>query len=157
MHGKLLEHLLFYLSLMIIIQMSTKNQLLRGSREKKKEIQIRRPPFVKGSVVSIPDFTPKKPNSARRKIAKCKVLETIQKRVGQGPFITIKRPKYILAKIPGEKHGVKQHQTALIRGGGSKDCNSVNHTVVLGVCDVPPTPNRVNGRSHVGAKSNKKN
>lgn len=91
-------------------------------------------PFLKGVVMRARILTPKKPNSAKRPIAK--VILTNKKR--------------ITAHIPGIGHNLRRHSTVLIRGGGARDLPGVSFTCVRGKHDLICVPNRFNRRSIYG-------
>nr|UPY85183.1 ribosomal protein S12 [Gephyrocapsa oceanica] len=83
-------------------------------------------------------ISPKKPNSANRRIAKVK---------------TLKQPTFLTVKIPGEKHNLQQHSTVLICGGRSKDLIGVHLKAVRGKFDLLGVNNRKSSRSLYGVKS----
>ena len=80
--------------------------------------------------------TPKKPNSALRKIAQ----------------IRLTNEREVLAYIPGENHSLQEHSTVLIRGGRVKDLPGVKYHVIRGVLDLHSVKNKKNGRSKYGTK-----
>jgi small subunit ribosomal protein S12 len=92
-------------------------------------------PFKRGVCTKVTTKTPRKPNSAIRKIARV--------RLSNGMEIT--------AYIPGIKHTLQEHSVVLVRGGRVKDIG-VNYTVVRGKYDATGVANRLNGRSRYGAK-----
>lgn len=135
--------------------MSTINQLVKKNRTK----QVRKPkavtlqkgfnslknkptkfysPFKRGVCTKVTTATPKKPNSAVRKIARVKLTN--------GQEIT--------AYIPGEQHQLQEHSVVLVRGGRVKDIG-VRYTVVRGKLDATPVEGRKQGRSKYGAKKPK--
>lgn len=135
--------------------MSTLNQLLKKNRKKQppkpKAVVLRsgfnvlenRPtkynsPFKRGVCVKVRTATPKKPNSAIRKIARV--------RLTNGQEIT--------AYIPGMGHNLQEHSVVLVRGGKVKDV-SIRYTIVRGVLDATGVENRKKGRSQYGAKKPK--
>nr|UPY85226.1 ribosomal protein S12 [Gephyrocapsa oceanica] len=83
-------------------------------------------------------ISPKKPNSANRRIAKVK---------------TLKQPTFLTVKIPGEKHNLQQHSTVLICGGRSKDLIGVHLKAVRGKFDLLGVNSRKSSRSLYGVKS----
>lgn len=95
-------------------------------------------PFKRGVCVKVTTKTPKKPNSAIRKVARV--------RLTNGQEIT--------AYIPGEGHTLQEHSVVLVRGGRVKDIG-VRYTVVRGVLDATGVDVRKNARSRYGAKSPK--
>ena len=95
-------------------------------------------PFKRGVCVKVTTKTPRKPNSAIRKIARV--------RLTNGHEIT--------AYIPGEGHNLQEHSVVLVRGGRVKDIN-VRYTVVRGKLDAEGVGNRKQGRSRYGSKRTK--
>lgn len=94
-------------------------------------------PQKKGIVLRALTRTPRKPNSAVRKIAKISILST---------------KKRIFSYIPGEGHNLQQYSTVLIRGGGAKDLPGVKYHLVRGVWDFLGLLSRKNARSKYGIK-----
>ncbi len=92
-------------------------------------------PFKRGVCVKVTTTTPRKPNSAIRKIARV--------RLSNGQEVT--------AYIPGEGHNLQEHSVVLVRGGRVKDIG-VRYTIVRGVYDCAGVENRRKGRSRYGAK-----
>lgn len=93
-------------------------------------------PFVRGVCIKVTTMTPKKPNSALRKIARV--------RLTSGQEVT--------AYIPGIKHNLQEHALVLIRGGRVKDLPGVKYHVVRGVLNAEGVENRNQGRSKYGTK-----
>lgn len=93
-------------------------------------------PFKRGVCVKVTTMTPKKPNSALRKIARV--------RLSNGQEVT--------AYIPGIGHNLQEHSIVLIRGGRVKDLPGVRYHIVRGVYDTQGVENRNRGRSLYGAK-----
>ncbi len=93
-------------------------------------------PFKRGVCVKVTTTTPKKPNSALRKIARV--------RLSNGMEVT--------AYIPGIGHNLQEHSIVLIRGGRVKDLPGVRYTIVRGVYDTQGVENRKQGRSQYGVK-----
>jgi len=93
-------------------------------------------PFMRGVCVKVTTTTPKKPNSALRKIARV--------RLTSGQEVT--------AYIPGIKHNLQEHALVLIRGGRVKDLPGVKYHIVRGVLNAEAVENRRQGRSKYGAK-----
>ena len=93
-------------------------------------------PFKRGVCVKVTTMTPKKPNSALRKIARV--------RLSNGTEVT--------AYIPGEGHNLQEHSVVLIRGGRVKDLPGVRYHILRGVLDTQGVKNRKQRRSHYGAK-----
>ena len=96
-------------------------------------------PFKRGVCTQVRTMTPKKPNSALRKIARV--------RLSNGMEVT--------AYIPGEGHNLQEHSVVLIRGGRVKDLPGVRYHVVRGTLDSGGVNNRKKGRSKYGAKTPK--
>ncbi len=96
-------------------------------------------PFKRGVCVKVTTVTPKKPNSALRKIARV--------RLSNGMEVT--------AYIPGEGHNLQEHSIVMIRGGRVKDLPGVRYHVVRGVYDTQGVSDRKQGRSLYGAKKEK--
>lgn len=93
-------------------------------------------PFLRGVCIKVTTVTPKKPNSALRKIARV--------RLTSGQEVT--------AYIPGEGHNLQEHAVVLIRGGRVKDLPGVRYHIIRGKLDTTGVENRQQGRSKYGAK-----
>lgn len=93
-------------------------------------------PFKRGVCTKVTTITPKKPNSALRKIAKVRLTNGME----------------VTAYIPGEGHNLQEHSVVVIRGGRVKDLPGVRYHVVRGVLDTAGVENRKNERSKYGAK-----
>ena len=138
--------------------MPTMNQIIRKGRKKKttkttspalqytydslhrKKTQYRKgSPFKRGVCTKVYTATPKKPNSALRKIAKVRLSNGAE----------------VLAYIPGEGHNLQEHSIVLIRGGRVKDLPGVRYHIVRGVYDTQGVDGRKQGRSKYGAKKPK--
>ena len=138
--------------------MPTVNQLVRKGRQKlgkKSDVpalhytrntmkaQVRwtsGAPQKRGVCVLVKAVTPKKPNSALRKVARV--------RLSNGMEVT--------AYIPGEGHNLQEHSVVLIRGGRVKDVPGVRYHIIRGTLDTEGVANRRQGRSRYGAKTQKK-
>lgn len=96
-------------------------------------------PFKRGVCTKVTTTTPRKPNSAVRKIAR----------------VRLTNGKEVTAYIPGMGHNLQEHSVVLIRGGRVKDIN-VRYTIVRGVLDSEGVQKRMKGRSQYGAKRPKK-
>lgn len=107
--------------------------------KRKRSILPKGSPFKQGICVKVTTTTPKKPNSALRKIARV--------RLSNGMEVT--------AYIPGVGHNLQEHSIVLIRGGRVKDLPGVRYHVVRGVYDTMGVENRKQGRSLYGAKKEK--
>jgi small subunit ribosomal protein S12 len=123
--------------------MITINQLIKKPRKikihKKKTKALEKCPQKKGVCIRVTTMTPRKPNSAIRKIARVKLTN--------GYKVTV--------HIPGEGHNLQQHSTVLIRGGTVKDLPGVKYRVIRGKYDLQGIKNRKQGRSKYGTKKNK--
>ncbi len=97
-------------------------------------------PFMRGVCTKVTTMTPKKPNSALRKIARV--------RLTSGQEVT--------AYIPGIKHNLQEHSLVLIRGGRVKDLPGVKYHVVRGILNAEGVENRKQGRSKYGTKKGSK-
>jgi len=93
-------------------------------------------PQKRGVCIQVKTTTPKKPNSALRKIARVRLTNTIE----------------VTAYIPGEGHQLQEHSVILIRGGRVKDLPGVRYHVIRGALDTSGVANRHRGRSKYGAK-----
>ena len=96
-------------------------------------------PFLRGVCIKVTTVTPKKPNSALRKIARV--------RLTSGQEVT--------AYIPGEGHNLQEHSVVIVRGGRVKDLPGVRHHIIRGKFDTAGVENRKQGRSKYGAKKGK--
>ena len=125
--------------------MPTTNQLVRGSRRgqgKKSNVPaLEGCPQKRGVCTRVYTTTPKKPNSAMRKVARV--------RLTNGQEVT--------SYIGGEGHNLQEHSVALIRGGRVKDLPGVRYHVVRGALDTSGVEGRRRGRSKYGAKRPKEN
>jgi small subunit ribosomal protein S12 len=124
--------------------MPTINQLVRSGREKvtKKSTApaLRECPQKRGVCTVVKTTTPKKPNSALRKIARVRLTNGIE----------------VTAYIPGIGHNLQEHSVVLIRGGRVKDLPGVRYHIIRGTLDAAGVANRKQGRSKYGAKRPKK-
>lgn len=134
--------------------MPTVNQLVRRGRSesgkktktpalritynalKNRTLQGRGSPQKRGVCVQVKTTTPKKPNSALRKIARVRLTNGIE----------------VTAYIPGEGHELQEHSVVLIRGGRVKDLPGVRYHIVRGALDASGVSNRKRGRSKYGSK-----
>ena len=96
-------------------------------------------PQKRGVCVQVKTMTPKKPNSALRKIARVRLTNGIE----------------VTAYIPGEGHNLQEHSVVLIRGGRVKDLPGVRYHIIRGALDTEGVDNRQQGRSKYGAKRGK--
>jgi small subunit ribosomal protein S12 len=123
--------------------MPTVNQLVRKPR-KKKAFKTKTPamkgcPQVKGVCLKVYTTTPKKPNSAMRKVAKVKLSNKNE----------------VIAYIPGEGHNLQEHSVIVIRGGRVKDLPGVRYHIIRGCLDTQGVKNRKQARSLYGVKKPK--
>lgn len=122
--------------------MSTLNQIKINKRLKKvkrsRASLLKVKPQIRGVVLRVRIATPKKPNSARRPVAKV--------------FLSIKRN--IIAHIPGIGHNLRKHSEVLVRGGGTRDLPGVNYTCIRGKFDLSGVLNKNSRRSIYGVKLN---
>src|SRR3954454_6149840 len=121
--------------------MPTVNQLVRKGRvtpkAKTKTPALRGAPQQRGVCTRVYTITPKKPNSALRKVARV--------RLTNGQEVTV--------YIPGEGHNLQEHSVVLVRGGRVKDLPGVRYKVVRGVLDAAGVGDRKKARSQYGAKA----
>lgn len=137
--------------------MSTVNQLVRKNRKKivkkSKSVALARgfnviknkptfyaSPFKRGVCLQVKTVTPKKPNSALRKVARVRLTNGME----------------VTSYIPGMGHNLQEHSVVVIRGGRVKDLPGVRYHIVRGVLDTTGVENRKKGRSLYGAKKSKK-
>ena len=124
--------------------MPTINQLVRKPRRpvlyKTKSPVLESCPFKRGVCLQVKTMTPKKPNSALRKIARV--------RLSNGKETTV--------YIPGEGHNLQEHSIVLIRGGRVRDLPGVRYHILRGCLDASGVENRRRSRSKYGAKRPKK-
>ncbi len=134
--------------------MTTVSQLVRKGREREKRKnkaiafsysynslkerlkQGANSPQKRGVCVQVKTTTPKKPNSALRKVAKVRLTNGME----------------VTSYIPGEGHNLQEHSMVLIRGGRVKDLPGVRYHIIRGVLDTTGVDNRKRGRSKYGAK-----
>jgi len=126
-----------------VIYLPTINQLIKkGRQEKKKRYMTKalgRCPQKRGVCLRVYTTTPKKPNSALRKVARV--------RLTNGQEVT--------AYIPGEGHNLQEHSIVLIRGGRVKDLPGIRYHIIRGSYDTTGVEKRKQGRSKYGAKKPK--
>jgi small subunit ribosomal protein S12 len=122
--------------------MVTKNQLLKTPRiikkRSSKSIALVKCPQKKGVCIRVFTLTPKKPNSALRKVARV--------RLTTGRMVT--------SYIPGEGHNLQEHSVVLVRGGRVKDLPGVKYHLVRGKYDLQSIRQRKQSRSKYGTKKN---
>lgn len=124
--------------------MPTISQLVRKGREKLQQKSaapaLRQCPQRRGVCTRVYTTTPKKPNSALRKVARVRLTNGIE----------------VTAYIPGIGHNLQEHSVVLVRGGRVKDLPGVRYHIVRGALDASGVQNRNQGRSKYGAKRPKK-
>ena len=120
--------------------MPTVNQLIRKPRQNKpvrnKGPALKGCPQRRGVCTRVYTTTPKKPNSALRKVAKVRLTNGFE----------------VIGYIPGEGHNLQEHSVVLIRGGRVKDLPGVRYHILRGVLDTQGVKNRKQRRSKYGAK-----
>lgn len=120
--------------------MPTINQLVRFGRttteKKRKSPALKNNPQKRGVCVRVYTTTPKKPNSALRKVARVKLVNGIE----------------VTAYIPGIGHNLQEHSIVLIRGGRTKDLPGVRYKIIRGALDTAGVVNRKQGKSRYGTK-----
>ena len=120
--------------------MPTINQLVRSRRKRIKakttSPALKGAPQARGVCVRVFTVTPRKPNSALRKVARVKLSTGIE----------------VTAYIPGEGHNLQEHSVVLVRGGEVKDLPGVKYHIVRGALDTAGVENRKQSRSLYGAK-----
>ena len=120
--------------------MATTGQLIRAPRrtraEKTKVPALGASPQKRGVCTRVYTTTPKKPNSALRKVAKVRLTNGYE----------------VVSYIPGEGHNLQEHSVVLIRGGRVKDLPGVRYHIIRGVLDTQGVKNRKQRRSKYGAK-----
>ena len=120
--------------------MPTINQLVRQSRsdvaKKEKAPALKSNPQKRGVCTRVYTTTPKKPNSALRKVAKVRLTNGFE----------------VIGYIPGEGHNLQEHSVVMIRGGRVKDLPGVRYHILRGVLDTQGVKNRKQRRSKYGAK-----
>ena len=123
--------------------MPTIQQLVRKGRSAKpsktKTPALKSSPQRRGVCTRVYTTTPKKPNSALRKVARVKLSNGIE----------------VTAYIPGEGHNLQEHSMVLVRGGRVKDLPDVRYKIVRGALDTQAVKNRKQARSQYGAKKGK--
>ncbi|MEZ5690569.1 MAG: 30S ribosomal protein S12 [Rickettsiales bacterium] len=120
--------------------MPTINQLVRGPRrsvaKRNKVPALKACPQKRGVCTQVKTVTPKKPNSALRKVARIRLTNGFE----------------VFGYIPGEGHNLQEHSVVLIRGGRVKDLPGVRYHIVRGSLDTQGVKNRKQSRSSYGAK-----
>ena len=123
--------------------MPTINQLIRFGREKStnktKSPALQSSPQRRGVCTRVMTFTPKKPNSALRKVARVRLTNGVE----------------VTAYIPGEGHNLQEHSVVLVRGGRVKDLPGVRYHIIRGALDTLGVESRNKARSKYGTKKPK--
>ncbi|MET0156062.1 MAG: 30S ribosomal protein S12 [Rickettsiales bacterium] len=123
--------------------MPTINQLIRKPRQDKRVINkvpaLQANPQKRGVCTRVYTTTPKKPNSALRKVARIRLTNAYE----------------VTGYIPGEGHNLQEHSVVMIRGGRVKDLPGVRYHIIRGTLDTQGVKNRKQGRSKYGAKKPK--
>ena len=122
------------------VSKSTAPALLKGLNSLKKELTDQNSPQKRGVCTAVKTMTPKKPNSALRKIARVRLSNGIE----------------VTSYIPGEGHNLQEHSVVLIRGGRVKDLPGVRYHIIRGTLDTAGVAKREQSRSTYGAKRPKK-
>ena len=123
--------------------MPTINQLVRKGRQDKKSATstaaLKGSPQRRGVCTRVYTTTPKKPNSALRKVAK----------------VRLTNQREVISYIPGEGHNLQEHSMVLVRGGRVKDLPGVRYKIIRGSLDTQGVKDRKQARSRYGAKKEK--
>ena len=123
--------------------MPTINQLVRKGRvlqvRKSKSPVLESCAFKRGVCTQVKTMTPKKPNSALRKIARVRLTNQME----------------VTSYIPGEGHNLQEHSIVLVRGGRVRDLPGVRYKIIRGALDAAGVKNRKQARSRYGAKAAK--
>jgi len=122
------------------VSKSTAPALQKGLNTLKRKQTNQSSPQKRGVCTSVKTATPKKPNSAMRKIARVRLSNGIE----------------VTAYIPGEGHNLQEHSVVLLRGGRVKDVPGVRYHIIRGTLDTAGVADRKQGRSKYGAKRAKK-
>ena len=118
------------------VKKSTAPALQKSLNSLKKKITDKSSPQKRGVCTAVRTATPKKPNSALRKIARVRLTNGME----------------VTAYIPGIGHNLQEHSVVLIRGGRVKDLPGVRYHIIRGTLDAAGVANRMQGRSKYGAK-----
>ncbi len=124
--------------------MPTISQLVRKGRKKQvvksKSVALKSCPQRRGVCTRVYTTTPKKPNSALRKVAKVRLSSGFE----------------VIAYIPGEGHNLQEHSMVYVRGGRVKDLPGVKYHIIRGAADTQGVNGRIKSRSKYGTKKAKK-
>lgn len=120
----------------VLVQKSTAPALLKSYNSQKKAYWDANSPQKRGVCTAVRTMTPKKPNSALRKVARVRLSNGIE----------------VTSYIPGEGHNLQEHSVVLIRGGRVRDLPGVRYHIIRGTLDTQGVANRKQARSKYGAK-----
>ncbi|BFJ86751.1 30S ribosomal protein S12 [Ruthenibacterium sp. TH_2024_36131] len=120
----------------VLVQKSTAPALLKSYNSQKKAYLDANSPQKRGVCTAVRTMTPKKPNSALRKVARVRLSNGIE----------------VTSYIPGEGHNLQEHSVVLIRGGRVRDLPGVRYHIIRGTLDTQGVANRKQARSKYGAK-----
>jgi len=120
----------------VVEKKSTAPALLKGYNSKKRATINQNSPQKRGVCTAVRTMTPKKPNSALRKVARVRLTNQSE----------------VTAYIPGIGHNLQEHSVVLIRGGRVKDLPGVRYHIIRGTLDAQGVAKRMQGRSKYGAK-----
>ncbi len=123
-----------------IVKKSTAPALLKNLNTMKRQLNDQNSPQKRGVCTSVKTQTPKKPNSALRKVARVRLTNGIE----------------VTSYIPGVGHNLQEHSVVLIRGGRVKDLPGVRYHIIRGTLDAQGVAKRMQSRSKYGAKRPKK-
>ena len=118
------------------VKKSTAPALQKSYNSLRKKSTDMSSPQKRGVCTAVKTATPKKPNSALRKVARVRLVNGIE----------------VTAYIPGEGHNLQEHSIVLVRGGRVRDLPGVRYHIIRGCYDCAPVANRKQARSHYGAK-----
>ena len=119
-----------------LVKKSTAPALNRGYNSMTKEATAQSSPQKRGVCTAVRTMTPKKPNSALRKVARVRLTNGME----------------VSAYIPGEGHNLQEHSVVMIRGGRVKDLPGVRYHIIRGTLDTQGVNGRMQARSKYGAK-----
>ena len=122
------------------VKKSTAPALLKGFNSLHKKPIVQTSPQKRGVCTTVKTMTPKKPNSALRKVARVRLTNGVE----------------VTSYIPGIGHNLQEHSVVLIRGGRVKDLPGVRYHIIRGTLDTSGVANRNQARSKYGAKKPKK-
>ena len=124
----------------VLVKKSTAPALLKGYNSPKKDYPDQNSPQKRGVCTRVYTTTPKKPNSALRKVCRVRLVNGME----------------VTAYIPGIGHNLQEHSMVLIRGGRVRDLPGVRYKVIRAALDCAAVDNRAQARSRYGAKKPKK-